>query len=195
LRAELRLGPETRVVLFAGKLVSEKQPRELLAAFLRARVPETALVFVGEGAEKTQLIADAGAATPETPVHFLPFSNQTEMPARYLLADVFALPSRGCYETWGLAVNEAMQMGVPALVSDRVGCQRDLVIEGATGWVFSNDDVGALTAALARALAAVRDKGERERLRRHVRAHIAGYSYAAAAEGLTRAVAQVTAAK
>jgi glycosyltransferase involved in cell wall biosynthesis len=49
------------------------------------------------------------------------------MPARYLLADLFVLASRGLYETWGLAVNEAMHMGVPALVSDRVGCQRDLV--------------------------------------------------------------------
>ena len=46
------------------------------------------------------------------------------------VADLFALPSSGVYETWGLAVNEAMHMGVPCLVSDRVGCQRDLVTDG-----------------------------------------------------------------
>jgi glycosyltransferase involved in cell wall biosynthesis len=66
------------------------------------------------------------------------------MPARYLLADIFVLPSRGHYETWGLAVNEAMHLGVPCLVSDLVGCQRDLVTPGETGWVFSADDPEAL---------------------------------------------------
>ena len=63
-------------------------------------------------------------------MRFLPFANQSEMPARYLLADLFVLPSLGNSETWGLAVNEAMHMGVPCLVSDLVGCQQDLVTDG-----------------------------------------------------------------
>jgi glycosyltransferase involved in cell wall biosynthesis len=190
LRSQLGLAPSTRVVLFAGKFVPAKQPRELLRAFLALRAPDAALVMVGDGEEKTALHDLARAAPPGT-VHFLPFANQSEMPARYLLADVFALPSRGFYETWGLAVNEAMHMGVPALVSDRVGCQRDLVTDGATGWVFPADDPGALQAKLGEALAAVR--ADREGFRARVMARVADYSYAAAARGLMQALEGIAA--
>lgn len=188
LRSTLGLGPATRVVLFAGKLVPAKQPRALLSAYLETPRHDTALVFVGEGEEKPALIEAASGARD---VHFLPFANQTEMPARYLLADVFALPSAGLYETWGLAVNEAMHMGVPALVSDRVGCQQDLVSDGATGWVFAAASSTSLATALKGALDGVRR--DREGFRRRVRERIAGYTYATAAAGLLRAVSFATA--
>ena len=188
LRAQLGLAATTRVVLFAGKFVPAKQPRELLAAFLAAALPDTALVFVGDGEEKSALITLATAA-PAGSVHFLPFANQSEMPARYLLADLFVLPSRGFYETWGLAVNEAMHLGVPCLVSDRVGCQRDLVTDGATGWVFPAADPAALAAKLALALTTLAAPGARDRIRAAVLARIAGYAYAQTTSGLIAALA------
>ncbi len=185
LRTSLQLSPSTRVVLFAGKLLPAKQPRELLQAFMAIRAPGTALVFVGAGEEKSALLEQARSAEPGT-VHFLPFANQSEMPARYLLADVFALPSRGVYETWGLAVNEAMHMGVPALVSDRVGCQRDLVSPRETGWVFSATDPDGLQSALAQSLTSVAE--DREGYRQRVLSRISGYTYATASAGLMAAV-------
>jgi glycosyltransferase involved in cell wall biosynthesis len=150
--------------------------------------PDAALVFVGEGAEKESLRSRAQAARPGS-VHFLPFANQTEMPARYLLADLFVLPSRGLYETWGLAVNEAMHLGVPCLVSDRVGCQRDLVADGDTGWVFRAEDPAQLKAKLAEALAALAD--DPAPLKARAAARIAGYTYAQATAGLLAAVESV----
>lgn len=188
LRAKLGLAPDTLVVLFAGKLVPAKQPRALLAAYLATRPANTALVFVGDGEEKTALHALAAGA-PD--VHFLPFANQSEMPSRYLLADLFVLPSGGVYETWGLAVNEAMHLGVPALVSDLVGCQRDLVTEGETGWVFRAAEPATLGPALTRALAAVR--ADREGYRARVQARIRGYTYTTATQGLLRAFDSATA--
>jgi len=182
LRRSLGLSPTTRVVLYAGKFQAEKQPLALLESFLALRPPNAALVFVGDGEEREPLKERARPAPPGT-VHFLPFANQSEMPTRYLLADVFALPSRGLYETWGLAVNEAMHMGVPCLVSDRVGCQRDLVTDGETGWVFRADDPAHLKVKLAEALAA-----DLATLKPRVAARIAGYTYAATAQGLLRAL-------
>jgi glycosyltransferase involved in cell wall biosynthesis len=184
LRSELGLTGH-RILLFAGKLIAKKQPRELLAAFLARPAARWALVFVGDGDELPALRALA-ATQPDHAVRFLPFANQSEMPVRYLLADAFALPSRGPEETWGLAVNEAMHLGVPCLVSDRVGCQQDLVTEGETGWVFAATDPQALPAALARAQAA--DDATRNRMRAHIAARIAGYTYATAAAGLAAAV-------
>jgi glycosyltransferase involved in cell wall biosynthesis len=182
LRQSLGLSPETRVVLYAGKFHPEKQPLALLESFLALRPPGAALVFVGDGEERELLKARARQAPPGT-VHFLPFANQSAMPACYLLADVFALPSRGLYETWGLAVNEAMHMGVPCLVSDRVGCQQDLITDGETGWVFRAGDRAHLQAKLAEALAA-----DLAPFKPRVAARIAGYTYETAAVGLLAAL-------
>ncbi|MDI1335059.1 MAG: glycosyltransferase family 4 protein [Lacunisphaera sp.] len=189
--AELRAGlglTGKRVVLFAGKFTPAKQPGELLAAFISVATPADALVFVGDGAEKARLTALA-AAHPAACVRFLPFANQTEMPGRYLLADIFALPSRGSYETWGLAVNEAMHLGVPCLVSDLVGCQRDLVRPGETGWVFSAESRGALAATLSAALRT--PPAELARLGRNALATISGYTYEQASTGLLAALASL----
>ena len=189
LRDELRLGGR-KVILFAGKLLADKQPGALLEAFLDLNPRDFALVFVGDGAERVALETRA-AQLPDRPVRFLPFANQSGMPARYALADLFVLPSIGLYETWGLAVNEAMHLGVPCLVSDRVGCQRDLVIEGDTGWVFAATEPAALRAALARALAALR--GDTASLRARLRTRLEGYTYAVATLGLLAAFAQARA--
>jgi glycosyltransferase involved in cell wall biosynthesis len=191
LRADLGLEASARVVLFAGKLVAAKQPRELLEAFLGLRRAGAALVFVGDGPEKPALEERARGA--DVPVRFLPFANQSEMPARYLLADLFALPSRGLYETWGLAVNEAMHMGIPCLVSDRVGCQRDLVEPGVTGWCFEAEAPGALAKGLAQALDDTASAPRREGMRAAVERRIAGYTYARTTEGLLAALAALPA--
>jgi len=194
LRAQLEIAPAARIVLFAGKFLTAKQPVELLEAFLSADTENTFLVFVGDGPEKGRLQAiagDRGFPRGTGRVRFLPFANQSEMPSRYMLADLFVLPSRGVYETWGLAVNEAMQMGVPCLVSDRVGCQRDLVTPGETGWVFASGDAGALGRSLSQALTDLRSPARRDEIRRSVEHRIAGYSYPRTTEGLLAALAAI----
>lgn len=103
------------------------------------------------------------------------------------VADLFVLPSRGLYETWGLAVNEAMHLGIPCLVSDRVGCQRDLVTEGETGWVFQATDFNSLQSKLATALAEVADPTSRKTMRAAIATRIANYTYATATTGLLSA--------
>lgn len=56
------------------------------------------------------------------------------------------LPSRS--ETWGLVVEEALLCGTPAVVSENVGCARDLVEDFDAGVVFKNDDLDSLKIAL-----------------------------------------------
>jgi glycosyltransferase involved in cell wall biosynthesis len=186
LRVELGLTAQTRVILFAGKLIPQKQPLALLEAFFALNLPDTALVFVGDGPEKPEMLALAAKASPDANLHFLPFANQSEMPSRYLLADLFVLPSRGGYETWGLSINEAMHLGVPSLVSDQVGCQRDLVTDGETGWVFRADDLAHLREKLSAALATLaRDP---ESIRTAVAARIANYTYTQTSTGLLAAL-------
>jgi glycosyltransferase involved in cell wall biosynthesis len=110
------------------------------------------------------------------------------MPSRYLLADLFVLPSNGVYETWGLAVNEAMHMGVPCMVSSRVGCQRDLVLPGETGWVFDPEDPGAIKRTLIEALAELRSDTRCREISQAVGQKIAAYTYAQTTAGLLEAL-------
>jgi glycosyltransferase involved in cell wall biosynthesis len=185
IRRELQLG-DRRVLLFAGKLHPRKQPLALLRAFLKVADSRHALVFVGEGTEASELKSLAGSA-PGSCVRFLPFANQSAMPAVYGAADVFCLPSAGFYETWGLAVNEAMHMGLPCIVSDLVGCQRDLVIPGQTGWVFPAVDHCALAAQVSAALTTPDSdlKGMGTNARKLVNG---GFTYGRATEGLLGAL-------
>ncbi len=184
LRAALDIPAAAPVVLFAGKLIPKKRPDLLLAAFVRASVPGAHLVLSGDGELLPSLQAAAGGRTD---VHFLPFANQSAMPARYLLGDVFALPSEGRHETWGLAVNEAMHLGRPCVVSDHVGCHPDLVRPGATGWVFPAGDEAALADRLREILTLPPEK--RAELGLAAARHVANFSYAAATAGLRRALA------
>lgn len=172
-----------RIILFAGKFVPSKQPLELLESFITIATSRDALVFVGDGAEKSAL-EKLALAHPEVSVHFLPFANQSEIPIHYLMTDIFVLPSKGHYETWGLAVNEAMHLGVPCLVSDRVGCQRDLVTDGITGWVFDANKPETLGTKLSTALATLDNPDEIKRIHMGLAKRIAQYTYTQATQGL-----------
>jgi glycosyltransferase involved in cell wall biosynthesis len=64
-------------------------------------------------------------------------------PGRFFPAiDVLVFPSL-CEETFGRGVIEAQAHGVPVIVSDR-GALPELVCPGATGWVYSPAEPGAL---------------------------------------------------
>lgn len=148
-RASWQIGPGDCCVLFAGKFEAKKRPFDLLAAVaslpaeLRERV---VLLVVGAGPLEGELRAQAEAAGLR--VTWAGFLNQTQIPAAYAAADLLVLPSDHG-ETWGLVVNEAMACGVPAIVSDRVGCADDLVRPDQTGLVFPMGDVAALAEAIA----------------------------------------------
>ena len=136
-RQELGIPDNRKVLLFVGKFEDKKRPLRLMRAFLAAQCPDVVLVLVGDG----QLGSQVRALAAEFPERFrvLPFQNQSRMPVVYRLGDWLVLPSAYA-ETWGLAVNEAMACGRPALVSDRVGCHPDVIRPGLNGEVFRADD-------------------------------------------------------
>jgi len=189
LRSSLSIPTDATVLLFAGKLIPKKRPDLLLTAFLRVAsdFPNAHLVFSGDGELLPEL--RSMLSTTENPVtqrvHFLPFANQSAMPARYLLGDCLILPSEWG-ETWGLAVNEAMHLGRPAIVSDRVGCHPDLLQHGKTGWLFRSGDVESLIQTLHQVLSLSR--AELAEKGRAAQAHAASFNYENATAGLLAAL-------
>jgi glycosyltransferase involved in cell wall biosynthesis len=144
-RTELQIPEQALVLLYAGKLQEKKDPLLLLDAFL-ASDPSAHLVFCGNGVLEGEVRARANG---HPRVRFLPFQNQSAMPAVYRLGDVFILPSRGPGETWGLALNEAMASGRPVIASSKTGGARDLVRERINGWTFESGNRAALVEVLA----------------------------------------------
>lgn len=159
-RAVLREGwaipPQSTCFLYAGKLEPKKRILDLLDALAKVRGDGAAchLLVVGNG--ELMKAAKEVAATENLPVTFAGFLNQAQIIEAYVAADCLVLPSDDG-ETWGLVVNEAMACGLPAIVSDRVGCGPDLIETGVTGAIYPMGDSGALADRLA-AFAADKEK-------------------------------------
>jgi glycosyltransferase involved in cell wall biosynthesis len=137
-RAQLNVGQQDILILFAGKLEPKKDPELLLNAFAELSKKNTHLLFVGDGILKSNLQQRCNDLNIGHLVHFSDFQNQQQMPVIYQASDLFCLPSKGPGETWGLAVNEAMACGKAILVSNKVGCAEDLVKDGYNGAIFKS---------------------------------------------------------
>lgn len=187
-RAELAINEGSTVLLFSGKISQRKGP-DLLVDAVKSLAPverrDLVMVFLGNG-EMMPEIAAAAARDPHVSVRFPGFRNQSELSRYFHAADLLVLPSRRL-ETWGLVVNEALQHGLPCVVSEAVGCGPDLVVPGSTGEVFKTGSFYDLALALSRAFALTRQRETRDACRNKV----ADYSVARAAEGIAKAYADV----
>jgi glycosyltransferase involved in cell wall biosynthesis len=170
--AALGLDPGRPTVIFSGKLIEQKKPLDVVHAIGRCG-GNLNLLLLGDGPLRPEI----QSYESQLPVRCLGFVNQAEIPGWYGCGDVLALPSRR--EPWGLVVNEGMACGLVPVVSDAVGCAADLV-EG-VGEVFPAGDVAALSAALIRACADVRDRRQR------VRGRLSGFTLAQTASGYEQA--------
>jgi glycosyltransferase involved in cell wall biosynthesis len=192
LRAEWGLPAGAVVFLFAGKLSQGKRPEDFARAIARAsrHDPRVWGLIVGDGPLRPALSLEVTSG--DWPVRFAGFLNQTAMPVAYAVSDALVMTSASASETWGLVVNEAMACGLPALVSDRVGCGPDLVLPGRTGEVFPCGAVGEL-ASLVAALAS--DAPRLARLGAQARQLVQRYSPAEAVAGTVAAVQSVMSAR
>ena len=138
IRIEFGISEDSFTVIFCGKLLEKKNPLLLIQAINIINNPNLHLIIVGSG-----LLDDSlkKASKAYRNVHFLPFQNQSLMPAIYRLGDIFCLPSKGPGESWGLAINEAMACNRAILVSNKCGCAIDLVKNGFNGYIFESDNL------------------------------------------------------
>ena len=147
LRKQWGIPEDSIVFLFAGKLIPKKRPHDFLKALEVTRVNSSQIfgLIVGDGPLCSEL--ETYSRKANLPVKFTGFLNQNEMPKAYTVSNALILPSDGG-ETWGLVVNEAMACGLPAIVSDQVGCVPDLIRPGETGEIFPCGDVERLAEKL-----------------------------------------------
>ena len=169
-RAELEIGDDEVVALYAGRLVPIKNVALLLRAVARARAAGAVvrLLVLGDGRLRPALEARARGLGIAGAVTF--FGNRTDVVPYLAAADVAVLSSAN--EGTPVALIEAAAAARP-LVATRVGGVPDVVAEG-TGRLVPAGDEASLTAALVE-LAGDADvrRSMGERAREHVRSRYA----------------------
>lgn len=142
--ATLKARPPAIVAI--GRLVPDKAYLLLIRAF--ARLPRDATLFIlGEGPERDALLAEArrlGVADRLSLPGFV-----ADADAYLRRARCFALTSH--YETFSLALIEALAHGLPA-VATMSGGPAEIINDRALGELAAPGDVDAIASALARAL-------------------------------------------
>lgn len=150
-RADLGLPVDKKIILFSGKYIPVKRPLDILKAYKKLNNPDYALVFVGEGELRKEM--ESFIAVHQLDNVFLTgFVNQSVIPRYYAICDVFVVSSYS--ETWGLAVNEAMNFEKPIITTNTCGCAPDLVKEGTNGYTYPMGDTDALAENINKVLTA-----------------------------------------
>jgi glycogen(starch) synthase len=154
---ERELGLEgCRVVGFAGSFHLYEGLDLLVEAFAQesARRPDLRLLLIGSGAEDARLRRLASRPELAGRIVFAGLVPNERMRAYYSLIDLAVYPrraSRLTHTVTPLKPLEAMAQGIAVVASD-IGGHRELVVDGATGYLAPPDDATALAAAMARAL-------------------------------------------
>ena len=121
--------------VFVGSLMRRKSVDlilDIFEQFLRDGIPAR-LTLIG-GASEIDLAKRANGIPGVTHLQFIP---QPALFEEILKHDVLLLPSR--FDSFGMVIPEAMSVGVPALVSDRVGAKCIIEAHPGSGWVVPCD--------------------------------------------------------
>lgn len=141
--------PETRgkrIVLFLGRIHTKKGCDLLIQAFGKVAALEPSLHLVMAGPDQTGLVpalqALAVAQGVSDRVTWTGMLGGDLKWGALRAAEVFSLPSH--QENFGIAVAEALAVGLPVLISERVNIWREIVEDGA-GLADADDLAGTIS--------------------------------------------------
>jgi glycosyltransferase involved in cell wall biosynthesis len=145
------LDPDQPWLLAVGMMRDDvkRQSYEMLAQVLeRLKGRSWQLLIVGGGPSLPR-IEKAFEAFGSTRVRYAGILAESQLPACYAVADVYAWPA--IREAYGMAFLEAQASGLP-VVAGHAGGVRDVVQDGVTGMLTDPRDSDAMASALARLL-------------------------------------------
>jgi len=154
---------ETRPFVYVGRFVGKKNLAALIEAYARyvalSQAPPRRLVLVGAGDEEALLRRRIAELELGELVDFPGFLGAEAVSRTLSGALALVLVSRE--EQWGLVVNEALALGLPAIVSRQVGSADALVRNLVNGFVVDSN----CSEAIARAMLQLAcDRGGWERM-------------------------------
>lgn len=151
-RAQLGFPEDIGIVLFVGRLISNKGVKYLVEAmpFVLAMHPNTRLLVVGEGEEKFRLAALAHELRIDDRVILMGQRSHEDVIRIMRAANVFVLPSLA--EPFGIVLVEAMSCGLP-IVATRVMGIPWIIRDRANGYLVPAGDAMALARRISQLLA------------------------------------------
>ena len=167
-----------QTLIFVGRLEANKGIRELLAivAALAEKTPGLELRLVGDGPLRLEVAAEAQRLASRVRIVVLGALPPDAVRQELRRADLFVYPSH--YESFGIAVLEAMASGLPVVCSDLPAlCE----VTGGAACRLPAGDVPAWTAAISSLL---NDPTERRRLSQLGRATAGGLTWSRSVEAL-----------
>jgi glycosyltransferase involved in cell wall biosynthesis len=184
--------------LFVGRAQPEKGLAVLAEAWRAAELApqRAALVLAGIDASLTAIAPDGPRRQGDAGILGLGAVDPVELRNVYAACDVLVLPSiatRTFREPWGLVVNEAMNRGLPVIVSDAVGAAAGgLVRDEVNGLIVEAGDSDGLAHAIVRL---ADDPQLRARLGEQGAHDVRAYTYEAWAGGFSAALASLNLAR
>lgn len=166
---EFEIPPNSQIVGFAGRLAPQKRGIDLIWSMqlLQQLINGVYLIIVGDGPDREDMIRLAQHMNCDHLVRFL--GHRQDVARLMQVFDVFWLTSE--FEGQSNSLMEAMSAGVPVVASD-IPANRELVIDGETGFLVKVGDCPAYSQFTDRILAdpelAQRlSEASRERMRTH----------------------------
>jgi L-malate glycosyltransferase len=144
IRQDLKIGQESFVIGFAGRMVREKGPLLLLEATARLKGNWT-LLMIGSGPERAEVSKKAAALGIVDRIRMIDPVPHYELAKYYNAMDVLVSPSISTplwKEQFGLIVAQAMSSRVPVIGST---CGETSNLIGEAGLIFPEGDTEALT--------------------------------------------------
>ncbi len=139
-----KVANDTLQLLFVGRIARVRRIELLLQAVEKLTFPFHLTIAGGE--EKTSSVTRSGYLKElkelaqklnlNSKVSFTGRKTQEELKEYYRMADIFVYPSK--YENFGQPLIEAGAHGLP-IVATPVGVARDIIIDGETGYLTSDD--------------------------------------------------------
>lgn len=151
LRLRRVLGLEGRFVWLAvGRFEEAKDHRTMIRAFatLSQAYPAALLLLVGQGSLEAEIKAQVVALGLVDRVRFL--GVRRDIPALMNAADAYVMSS--AWEGLPMVLLEASAVGLPIVTTD-AGGNREVVVDGVTGFVVPTRDPGTLGRVMAQVLA------------------------------------------
>jgi D-inositol-3-phosphate glycosyltransferase len=153
-KQRLGIGEGDKTILFFGRIAPYKGLEYLIAAFrqIQARRDDYRLIIAGRpdncerywGAIRESIRDDVQRGRMLLRADFVP-DNETEI--YFKAADVLVLPYKDIFQSGVLFL--AHSFGLPVVAAD-VGCLKDEVVEGNTGFVFRPEDPVDMARAIER---------------------------------------------
>jgi len=147
--------PNTKIILFVGRLIEVKGVEYLIRAIKELKSHEVHLIIAGEGSLRQKLQSLTNSLDLENDVTFFGHASREKLGLLYDISDISVCPSiidsHGTVDAMPLVIPEAMESGLPVIAS-AVGGIVEMIKHEENGLLVRPEDPKSIASAIARIL-------------------------------------------